>query len=329
MRTINEIPSLFKNIEKRERLKGAVLFPGKDTLKALEKATALLPVDFTVYGSESADGAEPFLGNSCYSFVPAGDPVAELSRCLSADTTDGNVRYDFAVRGDLLSLDHAYEGISRASLPAAKSAENALAKGEQTPKEEKTSRPGAGSERRFWSHVAVLDTPTKGRVLVISDGFVNPRPDVNVRLAIIRNGIGVCKTLGMSFPRVALLAAVEQVYPGMPVTVESEEITRLARKGAITGASVEGPLSFDVALVEEAAREKGTTGDVAGRADFLVGSSIEVISGIYMAQTILVRSNAASVVVGGGVPLALPFPSDCVGNIFLSICLASLLSVST
>jgi phosphate butyryltransferase len=112
----------------------------------------------------------------------------------------------------------------------------------------------------------------------------------------------------------------------MPVTVESAEIARICKAGGIKQARVDGPLSFDVALVEQIAREKGATGEVAGNADVLVGSSIEVINGVYMAQTVLARANAASVVVGGKAALALPFPSDCVDNIFFSICLACLLS---
>jgi phosphate butyryltransferase len=174
--------------------------------------------------------------------------------------------------------------------------------------------------------VALLEAAALARVLVMSDGFVNPRPDIRTRLAIIGNCLSVCQAIGISAPRVALLAAVEQVYPGMPVTVESAEIANICKAGETKRAHVDGPLSFDVALVEQVAKEKGATGEVAGNADVLVGSSIEVINGIYMAQTVLARANAASVVVGGKAPLALPFPSDCVDNIFFSICLACLLS---
>ncbi|MCX5801588.1 MAG: phosphate acyltransferase [Candidatus Eisenbacteria bacterium] len=300
MKTLNEVTVLLSSGKKKDRLRGAVFSPGEDTLLALKAAAALLPVEFRVYGGGAAvDTIESLLGDTCYEFVRTDDPVRELSQCLCGEKPGGETPFHFVVRGDLLSLEDTHRAISLA---------------------------GSGENVSDLSQVAVLDATSLGRILVVSDGFVNPRPDIRTRLAIIRNGLRVCRALGMSYPRVALLAAVEQVYPGMSVTVESAEIAKLAGAGEITGADVDGPLSFDVALVEQVAREKGATGKVAGKAELLVASSIEVANGIYMAQTVLARANAASVVVGGKAPLALPFPSDCIDNIIFSICLACLLS---
>jgi hypothetical protein len=316
LRTINEIPVLLSGKEKKDRFNGVVFFPGEDTVLALKRAAALLPVEFTIYSSGAAvEEIQSRLGNARYEFGQTEDPVAELSQYLSGKRPGNGNPCHFIVRGDLLPLETTYRAIS-----VANSAENIPGvASEVLPAEPKV-------ERLFLSHVALLDVPVLARVLVISDGFVNPGPDIKTRLAIIRNGLTVCDAIGIDLPRVALLAAVEQVYPGMPVTVESADIAKMCKAGEITRAYVDGPLSFDVALVEQVAKEKGATGEVAGRADLLVGSSIAVVNGIYMAQTVFARANAASVVVGGKVPLALPFPSDCIDNIFFSICLACLLS---
>ena len=320
LKTLNEIPTLLSTRERKDRLNGVVFLPGEDTIFALKKAAALLPLEFSVYTSAVAiETVESGLGNTCYELVRTEDPVGELLSCLSGERRGNGKRPDFVVRGDLLSLEDTHRAISLAcSERDTQGTYSTKVTSEISPSPTAAGKP-------FLSHVAVLDAAAQGRVLVLSDGFVHPRPDIKARLAIIRNGLRVCEAIGIGYPRVALLAAVEQVYQGMPVTVESAEIAEMFEAGEITRAYVDGPLSLDVALVEQVAREKGATGNVAGKADLLVGSSVEVISGIYMAQTVLARANAASVVVGGRVPLALPFPSDCIDNIFFSVCLACLL----
>jgi len=326
LKTLNEIPTLLSTREKKDRLNGVVFLPGEDTIFALKKAAALLPLEFSVYASAVAiETVESGLGNTCYELVRTEDPVRELLSCLSGERRGNGKRPDFVVRGDLLSLEDTHRAISLAgSERDTQRTDSAELTSDISPSPDISTSPAA-TERLFLSHVAVLDAAVQGRVLVLSDGFVHPTPDIKARLAIIRNGLRVCEAIGIGYPRVALLAAVEQVYQGMPVTVESAEIAEMSKAGEITRAYVDGPLSLDVALVEQVAREKGATGDVAGKADLLVGSSVEVISGLYMAQTVLARANAASVVVGGSVPLALPFPSDCIDNIFFSVCLACLL----
>jgi len=328
LRTLNEIPALLSSREKKVKFHGAVFSPGEETLGALRKAAKLLPVEFTVYGS-APDVAEieSLLGDTCYEFIQTKDSVRELSQYLSVERSVRDKPVHFVLRGDFLSLDDTYRAISLTG--SAGDVTGATSIGAFSGKTASESTPkSATTEKPFLSHVAVLEAASQARVLVVSDGFVNPRPDIKTRLAIIKNALRVCKTIGISYPRVALLAAVEQVYAGMPVTVESEEIAKMSAAGEITGAHVDGPLSFDVALVEQVAKDKGAIGEVAGRADLLVGSSIEVANGIYMAQTMLARANAASVVVGGKAPLALPFPSDCIDNIFFSMCLACLISTN-
>lgn len=315
--------ALLNDIKRKVRFRGAVFSPGEDTIAAVNKIVALLPVEFTIYGDASnIETIKSRFTGDCCKFVRTEDPVRELSTCLFGEALRTGSSFHFLVRGDFLSLEDTRLAVSIPGSDTRGRQANQSASGTSVSSE--LTKPRSP----FLSHVAAIEAPSLSRVLVITDGFVNQRPDVETRLAIIRNGVRVCEVMGTSYPKVALLAAVEQVYPGMPVTVESSEIAKMAAAGEIEGAAVDGPLSFDVALVEHVAREKGATGRVAGNADLLVGSSIEVINGIYMAQTVLARANAASVVVGGKTPLALPFPSDCVDNIFLSMCLACLQSTN-
>ena len=323
-------------------LSAAVFSPGEDTIAALDRAASLLPIEFTIYAdAANMRTVKSQASANCYKLVQTENTISELSASLFGGRARGDVApgnkapsgktrsqnfFHFLVRGDLLSLEETYQAISPTRQAISVPREADLPCPAESPPAVAQERPAESPPALFLSHVAAFEAASLSRVLLISDGFVNQNPDLATRLAIIRNGLKVCEEIGISQPKVALLAAVEQVYPGMPVTVESSEIAKMAAGGAIEGALVEGPLSFDVALDEEVARDKGVPGRVAGKADLLVGSSIEVISGIYMAQTVLARAMAASVVVGGRAPLALPFPSDCVDNIFYSLCLAGLLS---
>jgi phosphate butyryltransferase len=119
---------------------------------------------------------------------------------------------------------------------------------------------------RILSHVAVIEVPGYGRMISITDGGMNIRPDGEAVVQIVVNAAGVMRSLGISEPRVALLAAIEVPNEKMPETMLFSEI---ARRG-IEGVLVEGPIAVDGAMDPEAAAIKGMTGPVAGRADILV-----------------------------------------------------------
>ena len=296
MKSITQLPEAVRGLLAGGTLKGVVLFPGDDCVAALKRICLLFPTELVVYTrSPGPDlSALSAAARSCEVRL-ALSPATVLRDYLTSELPECH----FIVRGDLLSLETFYKA---------------------------SHRLGGNAAGASLTQVGLVEMPPREGFFVVSDGLLNARPDKNARLYIIRNSVAVWKALSDDPARVALLSAVEQVNPGMPVTVESAEIAAAAVE-AIRDAFVQGPLSFDVALDAEAARDKGVSGEVAGRANVLVGNAVEVSNGIYVVLTLLPKASAASVVVGGRVPVALPFPSDGVETAFNSICLAALLGL--
>ena len=177
------------------------------------------------------------------------------------------------------------------------------------------------------SHVAVLQPEKYDKLLLLSDSAVTVEPTLTQKLALIANMTTVAESIGITMPRIALLAAVEVIYPQMPVTMDGAVISKMAERGQIKGAYVDGPLSFDVAVDMFAAQAKGVThSEVAGQADGLIAPNIEVANGIYKAMALYGRCLTGGVIVGGRVPIAIGSRSDTVESKFNSIALAVLAS---
>lgn len=173
------------------------------------------------------------------------------------------------------------------------------------------------------SHVAVFEHEKYPKLLLMSDAAVNVAPDIKRKLAIIQSAVGVANLFGVDMPKVAMLAAVEVIYPGMRVTEEGAIISKMVDKGQIKNCLIDGPLSMDVATVPDVARQKGVTSEVAGQADILIAPNIETGNGIYKAMSMFVKAKTAGIIVGGRIPVAISSRCDSVDNIFLSLVLGS------
>jgi phosphate butyryltransferase len=160
------------------------------------------------------------------------------------------------------------------------------------------------------SHVAVFDMKDLGRLILISDAGVNIAPNLEQKAEIVRNAIDVAHKLGIAQPRVAVLASTETVNPRIPANVEAAALSKMADRGQITGALVDGPLALDNAISPEAAKDKDITSSVAGRADILILPDIEAGNVLVKAIVYFVRHPMAGVVVGAKAPLILPSRSD-------------------
>jgi len=178
------------------------------------------------------------------------------------------------------------------------------------------------------NHVAVFEHELYPRLLLMSDGGVAVWPDIDQKLAIIQNTVGIANILGVEMPRVAMLAAVEVIYTTMPVTTEGAVISKMADKGQIKNCHIDGPLSMDVALVPEVAEQKGVRSEVAGRADIIIAPNIETGNGIYKAMSMFAKAKTAGVIVGGKIPIAISSRCDTTDNIFYSLVLASFIALS-
>ncbi len=179
---------------------------------------------------------------------------------------------------------------------------------------------------RLLSHVTVIQVATWKKLIICGDVAVIPAPDLEAKVAILNYAVDVAHKLGIESPKAVLLSAVEKVNPKMPSTTESAIIAKMADRGQIKGAIVDGPLALDVAFSEESARIKGIKSPVAGDADILVFPSIEAGNIFFKASTYLAQGELAAVVVGANCPCVLTSRGDSEDTKFYSIALASLLS---
>jgi phosphate butyryltransferase len=176
------------------------------------------------------------------------------------------------------------------------------------------------------SHVTVIQAPAWKKLIVCGDVAVIPAPDLEAKIAILNYAIDVAHKLEIEKPKAVLLSAVEKVNPKLPSTTESAIIAKMADRGQIKGAIVDGPLALDVAFSEESARIKGLVSPVAGDADILVFPSIEAGNIFFKACTYLAKAELGAVVVGATCPCVLTSRGDSEDTKFYSIALASLLT---
>jgi phosphate acetyltransferase len=182
---------------------------------------------------------------------------------------------------------------------------------------------GLRTGRRL-SHVFLLDIPSFDRPLFVTDGAINISPTLEDKRDIVQNAIDMAHALDLALPKVAILSAVEVVTPKIPSTVEAAAICKMADRRQITGGIVDGPLAYDNAVSEEAARAKGIDSPVAGRADILVVPDVE--AGNMLAKQIeyLADADTAGIVVGARVPIILTSRADSVQSRLASSAVAAL-----
>jgi phosphate acetyltransferase len=168
---------------------------------------------------------------------------------------------------------------------------------------------GLRTERRI-SHIFVLDVSTYPKPLLVTDAAINIYPDLDDKRDIVQNAIDLAHAIGIGQPKVAILSAVETVYPKIKSTVEAAALCKMADRRQITGGVLDGPLAFDNAVSKSAAQEKHIVSTVAGDADVLVVPDLE--SGNMVAKQLiyLAGADAAGVVLGARVPIMLTSRAD-------------------
>ena len=166
--------------------------------------------------------------------------------------------------------------------------------------------PAAGLRTgRRASHVSLLDVPGHGKPILLTDAAVNVRPSLSDKRDIVQNAIDLCRAIGRSLPKVALVAAVEKVSEAMPSTLDAAALCKMAERGQITGGLLDGPLGLDCAISPEAARAKRIVSQVAGAADILVAPDIESGNMVFKQMRYLFHVEGAGVVAGLRVPAIL------------------------
>jgi phosphotransacetylase len=168
---------------------------------------------------------------------------------------------------------------------------------------------GLRTERRV-SHVFVLDVPMYPKPLLVTDAAVNINPDLEAKADICRNAIDLCHALGIACPKIAVLSAVETVTPKLPSTLDAAALSKMAERGQILGGIVDGPYAFDNAINSGAAATKGLRGPVAGQADVLLVPDLEAGNMLAKQLQYLAGAEAAGIVLGARVPVALTSRAD-------------------
>ena len=183
---------------------------------------------------------------------------------------------------------------------------------------------GLMSPGAILSHVTVMESPSYHKLLIIGDVAIIPLPELKEKIAITQYLIRTAFALGIEKPKVAVLAATEQVMPKMPACTDAALISKMADRGQIKGALVEGPLALDVAIDKESAEIKKINSPVAGDADCLVFPNIESGNVFYKANTKLAGGEQGAIVVGAKVPAVLSSRGDSIKTKLYSIALAAI-----
>lgn len=185
------------------------------------------------------------------------------------------------------------------------------------------SATGLRTQRRI-SHVFVMDVPGHTDTLFITDAAINIFPDLEAKRDIVQNAIDLWVAIGLGEPRVAILSAVETVTAKIPSTIEAAALCKMAERGQITGGVLEGPLAFDNAIDQDAARIKGINSPVAGHAQILVVPDLEAGNMLAKNLTFLTHADAAGLVLGARVPIVLTSRADSVRTRLASCAVAAL-----
>jgi phosphate acetyltransferase len=184
---------------------------------------------------------------------------------------------------------------------------------------------GLRTDRRM-SHVFVMDVSSYKWPLMITDAALNIAPSLMDKSHICQNAIYLAHDLGLAQPKLAILAATEEVNATMPATIDAAALCKMAERGQIIGGILDGPLAFDNAIDNQAAEIKKIVSAVAGQADILVVPSIEAGNMLAKELEYLASANAAGIVLGARVPIILTSRADNVGSRVASAALAVLTS---
>jgi phosphate acetyltransferase len=187
------------------------------------------------------------------------------------------------------------------------------------------SATGLRTDRRI-SHVFIMDVPTYPRLLLVTDAAINIAPGLREKADIVQNAIDLAHVLGIEQPKVAILAAVETINPDMPATLDAAALCKMADRQQISGGILDGPLAFDNAIDEQAARTKHIASPVAGTADILLVPDLEAGNMVAKQLEYLAGADGAGIIRGTRVPIVLTSRADNVRTRLASIAVMALVA---
>ncbi len=233
-------------------------------------------------------------------------PEAKIRRAAEAGNID--------IAGyPIVSTEHSHAAADKAVAMARSGEVEALMKGalhtDELMRAVVATDTGLRTARRI-SHVFAIDAPAYPRPLFITDAAVTIYPTLMDKRDIVQNAIDLAIALGILTPRVAILSAVETVSPDIRSTIDAAALCKMADRGQITGGILDGPLAFDNAVSQEAARTKGIVSPVAGQADILIVPDLEAGNMLAKQVVYLADAEMAGIVLGARVPIMLTSRAD-------------------
>jgi phosphate acetyltransferase len=186
---------------------------------------------------------------------------------------------------------------------------------------------GLRTKRRI-SHAFIMDVPTYHKPLIVTDAAVNIYPALEEKVDICQNAIDLAHILGVECPKVAILSAVETVNPKIKSTIDAATLCKMADRGQITGALLDGPLAFDNAISQIAAQTKKIESSVAGDADIILVPDLEAGNILAKQLTFMSNADAAGIVLGAQVPIILTSRADSGRARIASCAIAALIADS-
>jgi phosphate acetyltransferase len=186
---------------------------------------------------------------------------------------------------------------------------------------------GLRTARRI-SHCFIMDVPDQANAVVITDAAVNIAPTLEEKVDIVQNAIDLVRVMGVSDVRVAILSAMETVNSKVPSTIEAAALCKMADRGQITGAKLDGPLALDNAISPEAASVKKIISPVAGHANVLLVPDLEAGNMLAKSLSMMAGADAAGVVLGARVPIILTSRADALLTRLASCAVAVLIAAS-
>ena len=175
------------------------------------------------------------------------------------------------------------------------------------------------------THCTTLEIPSYHKLLFVGDVAVIPAPDFKQKQVIMNCLVQAAKSVGVEKPKVAILAATEQVLTSQPASVEAAMLSKMVERGQIKGCVADGPLALDVAIDMESVQIKGLVSPVAGDADCILFPNIESGNVFYKANSKLVPGvKQAGILVGAKVPCVLSSRADSIETKLNSIAIAAM-----
>ncbi|MBQ2549718.1 MAG: phosphate butyryltransferase [Bacteroidales bacterium] len=170
------------------------------------------------------------------------------------------------------------------------------------------------------SHVGVIENPLYHKLIFITDMAVIPQPDFRQKVKLAGFVTSVARSFGIAKPKIAFVAASEQMLDSMPACIEAAMLAKMCDRGQIKGCIGDGPLALDVAIDKESVEIKKLVSPVAGDADCLLFPNIESANVFWKTNSKLSEGvRQAGMLVGTKVPCVLASRADTVDTKLNSI----------